>query len=117
VLFATAAQWAARLTEARAAGRLADELAALDAHPLLIVDEIGYTPFDPDTAQLFFQLVAHRYERASLIATTDRPLGRWDEVFGAAAPATVDRLAHHAEIVRLEGDSYRLRRTTSAWAE
>ncbi|WP_307544563.1 IS21-like element helper ATPase IstB [Streptomyces sp. V3I8] len=117
VLFATAAQWAARLTEARAAGRLADELAALDAHPLLIIDEIGYTPFDPDTAQLFFQLVAHRYERASLIATTDRPLGRWDEVFGAAAPATVDRLAHHAEIVRLEGDSYRLRRTTSAWAE
>jgi uncharacterized protein (TIGR00645 family) len=117
VLFATAAQWAARLTEARAAGRLAEELAALDAHPLLIVDEVGYTPFDADTAQLFFQLVAHRYERSSLIVTADRPLGRWDEIFGGAAPAMVDRLAHHAEIVRLEGDSYRMRRATSAWAE
>ncbi|QQM46822.1 IS21-like element helper ATPase IstB [Streptomyces liliifuscus] len=117
VLFATAAQWAARLREARAAGRLAEELAALDSHPLLIVDEVGYTPFDADTAHLFFQLVAHRYERASLIVTGDRPLGRWDEIFGAAAPAMVDRLAHHAEIVRLEGDSYRMRRATSAWAE
>ncbi|TRO62386.1 TIGR00645 family protein [Streptomyces sp. IB201691-2A2] len=117
VLFATAAQWAARLTGARVAGRLAEELAALDAHPLLIVDEVGYTPFDADTAHLFFQLVAHRYERASLIVTGDRPLGRWDEIFGGAAPAMVDRLAHHAEIVRLEGDSYRMRRATSAWAE
>jgi uncharacterized protein (TIGR00645 family) len=117
VLFATAAQWAARLTAARAAGRLTDELVALDAHPLLIVDEVGYTPFDTDTAHLFFQLVAHRYERASLLVTSDRPLGRWDEIFGGAAPAMVDRLAHHAEIVRIEGDSYRLRRATSAWAE
>jgi uncharacterized protein (TIGR00645 family) len=113
VLFATAEEWAARLAGARAAGRLAEELAALDACPLLIVDEVGYLPFDPDTARLLFQLVARRYERASLIVTSDRPLGRWDEIFGAAAPAMVDRLAHHAEIVRLEGDSYRLRRVTS----
>ncbi|MEW2570826.1 IS21-like element helper ATPase IstB [Streptomyces sp. NPDC047070] len=117
VLFATAAQWAARLAGARSAGRLGEELADLDARPLLIVDEVGYTPLDPDTAHLFFQLVAHRYERSSLIVTTDRPLGRWEEVFGGAAPAMVDRLAHHAEIVRLEGDSYRMRRVTSAWAE
>ncbi|MEU9186912.1 IS21-like element helper ATPase IstB [Streptomyces sp. NPDC048484] len=117
VLFATAAQWAARLAGARTDGRLTDELAALDAHALLIVDEVGYTPFDTDTAHLFFQLVAHRYERASLIVTSDRPPGRWDEIFGGAAPAMVDRLAHHAEIVRLEGDSYRMRRATSAWAE
>ncbi|MGP4044257.1 IS21-like element helper ATPase IstB [Streptomyces sp. 2A115] len=118
VLFATAGEWAARLTGARADGRLAEELAALDAHALLIVDEVGYTPFDADTAHLFFQLVAHRYERASLIVTSDRPLGRWDEIFGGgAAPAMADRLAHHAEIVRLEGDSYRMRRATSAWAE
>ena len=99
---------------ARAEGRLAEELAALDACPLLIVDEVGYLPFDADTARLFFQLVAHRYERASLVVTSDRPLGRWEEIFGGAAPAMVDRLAHHAEIVRLEGDSYRLRRATSA---
>ncbi|MFF8938668.1 IS21-like element helper ATPase IstB [Streptomyces paradoxus] len=117
VLFATAAEWAARLAGARAAGRLDAELTALDDHPLLIVDEVGYTPFDAATAGLFFQLVAHRYERASLILTSDRPLGRWDEVFGPSAPAMTDRLAHHAEIVRLDGDSYRTRRATSAWAD
>ncbi|MGR4850507.1 IS21-like element helper ATPase IstB [Streptomyces sp. LARHCF252] len=117
VLFATAAEWAVRLSDARAAGRLDAELAALDEHPLLIVDEIGYTPFDAATAGLFFQLVAHRYERGSLIVTSDRPLGRWDEVFGTSAPAMVDRLAHHAEVVRLEGDSYRTRRATAAWTD
>ncbi|MET9814461.1 IS21-like element helper ATPase IstB [Streptomyces sp. NPDC006355] len=117
VLFATAAEWAARLSDARAAGRLDAELAALDEHALLIVDEVGYTPFDAATAGLFFQLVAHRYERASLILTSDRPLGRWDEVFGASAPALADRVAHHAEVVRLDGDSYRTRRATSAWAD
>ncbi|MFJ8049047.1 IS21-like element helper ATPase IstB [Streptomyces luteogriseus] len=117
VLFATAAEWAARLADARAAGRLDAELTALDDHPLLIVDEVGYTPLDAATAGLFFQLVAHRYERASLIVTSDRPLGRWDEVFGPSAPALTDRLAHHADVVRLDGDSYRTRRATSAWAD
>ncbi|MER7901557.1 IS21-like element helper ATPase IstB [Streptomyces sp. NPDC096046] len=117
VLFATAAEWAGRLADARAAGRLDEELTALDDHPLLIVDEVGYTPFDAATAGLFFRLVAHRYERASLIVTSDRSPGRWDEVFGPSAPALTDRLAHHADLVRLEGDSYRTRRATSAWAD
>ncbi|WP_406200985.1 MULTISPECIES: IS21-like element helper ATPase IstB [unclassified Streptomyces] len=118
VRFATAAQWAARLAGARDAGRLAEELTALDEHAVLIVDEVGYTPFEAGTAPLFFQLVAHRYERASLIVTGDRPLGRWDEIFGGpSALAMVDRLAHHAELVRIDGDSYRLRRPTAAWAD
>ncbi|CAL9495309.1 hypothetical protein SUDANB6_03333 [Streptomyces sp. enrichment culture] len=118
VLFATAARWVLRLDEARAAGRLAEELAALDAYPLLIVDEVGYVPFDADASRLLFQLVAHRYERGSLIVTGDRPPVRFEEVFaGPAVPAMVDRLVHHAEIVRIEGDSYRLRRATSEWAE
>ncbi|WP_244188116.1 IS21-like element helper ATPase IstB [Streptomyces regalis] len=118
VRFATAAEWAARLAGAQDAGRLAEELAVLDDHALLIVDEVGYTPFQAETAALFFQLVAHRYERASLIVTSDRPLGRWDEIFGGpSALAMVDRLAHHVELVRIDGDSYRMRRATSAWAE
>ncbi|MFI9614430.1 IS21-like element helper ATPase IstB [Streptomyces sp. NPDC052023] len=117
VLFATAGEWAARLAAAQSDGRLVDELRHLDGYALLIVDEVGYLPFDTATSQLFFRLVAHRYERGSLIVTGDRPPARWDEVFGGpAAPAMVDRLAHHAEIVRLEGDSYRLRRATSEWA-
>ncbi|WKX69082.1 IS21-like element helper ATPase IstB [Streptomyces sp. XD-27] len=111
VLFATATEWAARLSEAHAAGRLAEELAGLDDYALLIVDEIGYVPFDAETANLFFRLVSHRYEWASLIVTSDKHLDRWTEVFGdnAVTSAMVDRLAHHAEIVALQGDSYRTR--------
>ncbi|MFJ8647359.1 IS21-like element helper ATPase IstB [Streptomyces sp. NPDC093546] len=112
VLFATAADWADRLREAKAAGRLGRLLAELDAYPLLIVDEVGYVPFDDDVAHLFFRLVSHRYERASLIVTSDRPFGRWDEVFGdtGIASATVDRLVHHADVLTLDGESYRSRR-------
>ncbi|MEV5725392.1 IS21-like element helper ATPase IstB [Streptomyces pharetrae] len=118
VLFATAAEWVDRLAEAEAAGRLGEELAGLDDVPLLIVDEVGYVPFDADAARLLFHLVAHRYERGSLIVTSDRPLERWHEVLdGPSLPAMVDRLAHHAETVCLEGDSYRRRPATSAWVE
>ncbi|MEE1753368.1 IS21-like element helper ATPase IstB [Streptomyces sp. SP18CS02] len=123
VQFATAAEWAARLGEAKAAGRLGKELARLDDCPLLIVDELGYVPFEDEAANLLFQLVSHRYERASLIVTSDRPFGRWDEVFGdpGLASATVDRLAHHAEVVTLEGESYRTRRlegvAVNGWGE
>ncbi|MFH8796144.1 IS21-like element helper ATPase IstB [Streptomyces sp. NPDC017941] len=116
VLFATAVEWAARLADAKAAGRLRKELARLDAYPVLVVDEVGYVPFDSEAAHLLFQLVSHRYERGSLIVTSNRPLGRWDEVFGdsATASATVDRLAHHAEVITLDADSYRTRRLDSA---
>ncbi|MEU7277387.1 IS21-like element helper ATPase IstB [Streptomyces sp. NPDC045431] len=112
VLFATAADWADRLREAKAAGRLGKLLAELDTYPLLIVDEVGYVPFEDDVAHLFFRLVSHRYERASLIVTSDRPFGRWDEVFGDSgiASATVDRLVHHADVLTLDGESYRSRR-------
>ncbi|OEJ50021.1 IS21-like element helper ATPase IstB [Streptomyces agglomeratus] len=111
VLFATAAEWAARLGEAKAAGRLTKELARLDEYPLLIVDELGYVPLEGEAPHLLFQLVSRRYERASLIVTSDRPFARWDEVFGdaAVASAAVDRLAHHAEVITLDADSYRTR--------
>ncbi|MBT2507723.1 IS21-like element helper ATPase IstB [Streptomyces sp. ISL-98] len=111
VLFATAAEWAARLGDAKAAGRLTKELARLDDYPLLIVDELGYVPLEGEAPHLLFQLVSRRYERASLIVTSDRPFGRWEEVFGDAgvASAAVDRLAHHAEVVTLDADSYRTR--------
>ncbi|MFE7131062.1 IS21-like element helper ATPase IstB [Streptomyces sp. NPDC057638] len=111
VAFATAAEWVARLADARAEGRLDQELARLDRYGLLIVDEIGYTPFDATETGLLFRLVSHRYERASVIVTSDKPFPRWPEVFGGA-PATaalIDRLAHHADVITLNGDSYRLR--------
>jgi DNA replication protein DnaC len=111
VLFATAAQWVARLADAHAAGRLQAELVRLGRYPLLVVDEVGYIPFEPEAANLFFQLVRARYERASLIVTSNKPFGRWGEVFGddIVAAAMIDRLVHHADVVALKGDSYRLR--------
>ena len=111
VQFATAAQWVARLAEAHHAGRLQAELTRLGRYPLLVIDEVGYIPFEPEAANLFFQLVSSRYERASLIVTSNKPFGRWGEVFGddVVAAAMIDRLVHHAEVIALKGDSYRLR--------
>ena len=111
VLFATASEWVAKLAEAHHAGRLQDELVRLGRYPLLVVDEVGYIPFEPEAANLFFQLVSSRYERASLIVTSNKPFGRWGEVFGddVVAAAMIDRLVHHAEVVALKGDSYRLK--------
>src|SRR6478736_6445399 len=111
VAFATAAEWVARLGDAHAQGRLHAELTRLGRVPLLIIDEVGYIPFDGEAANLFFQLVSARYERASVIVTSNKPFGRWGEVFGDAtvAAAMIDRLVHHAEVVALKGDSYRLR--------
>jgi DNA replication protein DnaC len=109
--FATAAEWVARLAEAHHAGRLQDELVKLGRVPLLIIDEVGYIPFEAEAANLFFQLVSSRYEQASLIVTSNKPFGRWGEVFGddVVAAAMIDRLVHHAEVVSLKGDSYRLK--------
>src|SRR5689334_7234500 len=76
VLFATAAEWVARLADAHHAGRLHDELRKLGRYPLLIIDEVGYIPFEPEAANLFFQLVSARYERASLIVTSNKPFGK-----------------------------------------
>ena len=72
---------------------------------------MGYIPFEPEAANLFFQLVSSRYERASLIVTSNKPFGRWGEVFGdeVAAAAMIDRLVRHADVIALKGDSYRLK--------
>jgi DNA replication protein DnaC len=111
VLFATAADWVAHLADAHHAGRLQAELVRLGRYPLLVIDEVGYIPFEPEAANLFFQLVSSRYERASLIVTSNKPFGRWGEVFGddVVAAAMIDQLVHHAEVVALKGDSYRLK--------
>jgi DNA replication protein DnaC len=111
VAFATAADWVARLADAHHAGHLQAELTRLGRYPLIVVDEVGYIPFEPEAANLFFQLVSSRYERASLIVTSNKPFGRWGEVFGddVVAAAMIDRLVHHAEVIALKGDSYRLK--------
>jgi DNA replication protein DnaC len=111
VAFATATEWVARLADAKRHNALDTELRRLSFIPLLVVDEVGYIPFDPEAANLMFSLVSARYERVSLIVTSNKPFSAWGEIFGdeVTAVAMIDRLVHHAEILSLKGDSYRLR--------
>ena len=111
VAFATAHQWVNRLGAAKRAGRLDEELERLGRVPLLVVDEVGYIPFDPEAAALFFALISSRYERRSMIVSSNKTFSAWAEIFGdpVAVAAMVDRLVHHAEVIVLKGDSYRLR--------
>lgn len=111
VLFDTATNWISRLASAHQAGALDTELKKIRRYKLIIIDEVGYIPFDTDAANLFFQLVASRYEQGSIMVTSNLPFGRWGEVFGdeVVAAAMIDRLVHHAEVLTLAGDSYRTR--------
>jgi DNA replication protein DnaC len=111
VLFDTANNWIIRLAAAHQSGQLETELRKIRRYKLIIIDEVGYIPFDHDAANLFFQLVASRYEQGSVMVTSNLPFGRWGEVFGdeIVAAAMIDRLVHHAEVLTLSGDSYRTR--------
>lgn len=104
VLFDTATGWVTRLQEAHFRGKLGAELIRLRRYSLLIVDEVGYIPFDQDAANLFFQLVSSRYEHASLIMTNSLPFARWGDVFGdlTIASAMIDRIVHHADVISLK---------------
>lgn len=109
VLFDTANNWIARLADAHRKGQLETELKKIRRYKLIIIDEIGYIPFDQDAANLFFQLVASRYEQGSIMVTSNLPFSRWGETFGddVVAAAMIDRLVHHSEVLTLSGDSYR----------
>jgi DNA replication protein DnaC len=111
VLFDTAGQWINRLATAHQAGALEAELKKIRRYRLIIIDEVGYIPFDTEAANLFFQLVASRYEQGSIIVTSNLPFGRWGETFSddVVAAAMIDRLVHHAEVLALSGESYRTR--------
>lgn len=78
---------------------------------LLIVDELGYLPREPQAGHLFFQLISRRYEQGSVLISSNRPVEEWHEVFGdqVVAAASLDRLLHHSPVVTIRGDSYRLR--------
>jgi DNA replication protein DnaC len=111
VLFVAAPALAAALVKAHADGRLEERLGFYAKPKLLIVDELGYLPFEPTAAHLFFQLVSRRYERGSMLITSDRSVGEWGTVLGdpVVATAILDRLLHHSQVITIRGDSYRLR--------
>ena len=111
VLFTTATALMTALSQAHAQGRLDERLSHYAKPKLLIVDELGYLPLAPHAAHLFFQLVSRRYERGSLLVTSNRSVGEWGEVFGdpVVATAILDRLLHHSQVITIRGESYRLR--------
>ena len=111
VLFVAAPALVATLVKAHADGRLEERLGFYAKPKLLIVDELGYLPFEPNAAHLFFQLVSRRYERGSMLITSNRSVGDWGAVLGdpVVATAILDRLLHHSHVITIRGDSYRLR--------
>ena len=98
-----------QLKKAHQENRLETRLKFFSKYKVLIIDEIGYMPIDTDTANIFFQLIAKRYEKNSTIITTNMPFSKWGEFFGSAtlANALLDRLLHHSTIVSIKGPSYR----------
>lgn len=111
VLFVTAIALVASLAKGHAQGHLEERLITYIKPKLLIIDELGYLPLEPDAAHLFFQLVSRRYERGAILITSNRSVGEWGTVFGDAVVATaiLDRLLHHSHVVTIRGDSYRLK--------
>ncbi len=115
VRFFTAAELTNSLVEAKAAGRLSRKTEQLATFDVVVIDELGYVPFDKQGADLLFGFVTRVYERRSLIVTTNLPFARWSEVFldATAAAAVIDRVVHHATVLKTDGESYRLRAAKS----
>jgi len=111
VLFVAAPALVASLVKAHADGRLEERLGFYAKPKLLIVDELGYLPFETNAAHLFFQLVSRRYEGSSMLITSNRSVGEWGSVFGdpVVATAILDRLLHHSQVITIRDDGYRLR--------
>jgi len=111
VLFTSAVNLVAALSKAALENRLEEKLTHFTKPKLLIVDELGYLPFEKDAAHLFFQLVSRRYERCAMLLTTNRSIGEWGEIFGdtVIATAILDRLLHHSHVITIRGESFRLR--------
>ena len=113
VRFITAADLLLILTTAHRQNQLAEALKRfVNPYRLLVIDEIGYLPMSREQANLFFQVIAKRYEKGSLILTSNLPFGQWDYTFANDATLTaamLDRLLHHAHVAAIQGESFRLR--------
>lgn len=114
--FITVQDLVSDLGRATRAGRLAQRLRAFITPKVLVIDEIGYLPLDEMGATLFFQLVSARHERSSTILTSNKNFGDWGSTFGDAvlATAVLDRLLHHATVINIRGESYRLKERRKA---
>ena len=115
-LFVSATSLLATLSRAEVEGQLAEKLTFYAKPKLLVCDELGYLPFEKRSAHLFFQLVARRYERGSMLITTNQVVTQWGHVFGddVLAAAILDRLLHHSHTLMIQGESYRLKQKRKA---
>ena len=112
VLFASAIDIINTLSSAQSAGRLKTDMKKYCNPDLLFIDELGYLPVDRKGADLLFQVISQRYERGSIILTTNKQFKKWPEIFNndsTLTSAVLDRLLHHAETVVVEGKSYRMK--------
>ena len=111
VYFITCHNLMTKLNKAQKENRLDKQLQHLAQYKVLIIDEIGYLPVDHQGSNLFFQLIARRYMNKSTIVTTNMPFSRWGEVFSdnTLASAVLDRLLHYSHIIRITGNSYRIK--------
>lgn len=111
VYFITCHNLMQKLNKAQKENRLAKQLQHLAQYKVLIIDEIGYLPVDHQGSNLLFQLIAKRYMTKSTIVTTNMPFSRWGEVFSdnTLASAVLDRLLHYSHIIRITGNSYRIK--------
>lgn len=111
VYFTTLGELVSGMAKAEREGQLKERIRFYTRNALLIIDEIGYLPLQSGGANLFFQLINARYERGAMILTSNRGFGEWAEIFGdpVVASALLDRLLHHAIVIAIEGNSYRLR--------
>jgi DNA replication protein DnaC len=100
-----------QLKKAHFENRLPDKLRILAKYKLLVIDEIGYLPMDIQGANLFFQLIARRYEKVSTIFTSNKSFSQWNDVFAdlTIASAILDRVLHHCTVINIKGESYRLK--------
>jgi DNA replication protein DnaC len=111
VLFTTAAALLMKLIGAKRAGTLERHYRSLDRVDLLLIDELGYIPFEREATDLLFQLISQRYERRSIALTTNLPFEKWTQIFPdeMTATAVIDRLIHHGSVFAFTGQSHRLR--------
>ena len=116
VRFTTAAALVHELIEAADERRLQRLQKLQVSQDLLIIDELGFVPLSKSGAELLFEVISQRYERGSLIITSNLPFDEWTEVFGSErlTGAILDRLTHHVHILELNGESFRLRQSRKA---
>lgn len=109
IKFISATALVQQLQKAKQQLQLEDQLIKLDKYALLIIDDVGYVRKTEQETSVLFELIAHRYERHSMIITSNKPFEQWDELFDdtSMTVAAIDRLVHHATIINCEGESYR----------